>query len=464
VQFYDKSIANLDYEQPQNAWLKPLFEAGELAGAFTRSAAQDSFDATRADNIGQKIVAWSGVIQHLLERYVRESTMSATYMLELYKSMPQQNTMSFKQFQKQLRENRIRVPEDTAKAAATEALRITDMTNGSIYAATAQRFSMSNITNPIYLFKRYPLAMLNLLASTFKESLKGATPEDRRIAMMQFASILGSTFILSGISGLPGFYPFEAIYNFLKDDEDEDLETMIRTSVLGERGLTGLVDYYTGLSIGSRTGLSGAFYRPGFGSEDLPTSAVLVETLGGPLAGLFTKWDRASYFWGEGEYWRATEAAMPTAIGNAMKATRFAAEGVRTMRHDPIIDEIGPFGVGAQFFGFMPKEYARQLAQNNYLRGMQNTVSKKRTQLLSRWNKAILYGDPDELRNVERDIREFNRTYPYAKIDRESKKDSLKAFKRRTEETHHGLYWNKRYVPMLQQASDDFGRATVFSE
>jgi hypothetical protein len=304
-----------------------------------------------------------------------------------------------------------------------------------------------------------------MLWHTMKRAADGSNdPVDRRVAAMQFAGISGSIAMFAGASGIPMFHTVAALYNLFKDDEAEDFETMIRTGVLGERGLTGLVDYYTGLSVSSRIGLSGVFYRPGFNTENQTALATLLEGFGGPVIGLFNKYsDRVPYFFTEGEYWRMTEALMPTSMGNAMKGVRFYTEGARTLRYDPILDEVGPFSALAQGLGFMPTEYARQLAQNNYYRKLDNRISERRTKLLSRRYKAYRMGDTDELRRVMRDIAEYNRENPQYPITPESLEDSLRSHRDTTSRMHHGVTFSRKNEPMFLRDAEDWGNATAFA-
>src|SRR6056297_2912530 len=176
------------------------------------------------------------------------------------------------------------------------------MTNGSILAATAPALSQGNVGSVIYLFKRFPLSMLNMLWHTLSRSIDSTNnKEDRRIAALQFGGMAGSITLLAGASGIPGFHMASALWNLIKEDDDEDLETLIRTGVLGEVGLTGLIDYYAGVSVSSRIGLSGTFYRPGFNTEDQKPLLTLLEGFGGPVVGLFNKYtDRVPYFFQEG--------------------------------------------------------------------------------------------------------------------------------------------------------------------
>ena len=465
VGFYDFSVSNLDFAKSENGYLKKLFEIADIAGVFNRSLTQDILDETGAKGWVQKTAAYSGLMQHHTERYMRESTLLSTYLLELKKNLPEGKALSMKQFQKAMADGRIRVPDDIAQAAAKEAVYTSDMTNGSILAATAPALSQGNVGSVIYLFKRFPLSMLNMLWHTLSRSIDSTNnKEDRRIAALQFGGMAGSITLLAGASGIPGFHMASALWNLIKEDDDEDLETLIRTGVLGEVGLTGLVDYYAGVSVSSRIGLSGTFYRPGFNTEDQKPLLTLLEGFGGPVVGLFNKYtDRVPYFFQEGEYQRMTEALMPTSIGNAMKSFRFATEGARTLRYDPLIDDIGPFSVGAQFFGFMPTEYARQLAQNSYLRGVDSGINEKRTKLMKQVYIGQKMGDTDTVRRTIAKIQEFNRMYPQAAITPETLSKSLRSHRDTTSRMHHGITFSTKNEPYLKQRASDFGNATAFS-
>lgn len=465
VGWYDFSVSNLDFTDPSNAYLQNLHDVADQAGIFNRSLTQDILDETGAKGWVQKIAAYSGLMQHHSERLMRESTLLSTYLMELHGSMPGAKNMPFKSFVKALQRGNLTVPEALGTAAARNAVYTSDMTNGSVLAAAAPMTSQSDVGSVIYLFKRFPLSMLNMLWHTMKRAAASTNdPVDRRVAAMQFAGISGSMAMLAGASGLPMFHTVAALYNLFKDDEDEDFETMIRTGVLGERGLTGLVDYYAGISVSSRIGLSGVFYRPGFNTENQTALATLLEGFGGPVVGLFNKYtDRVPYFFTEGEYYRMTEAIMPTSIGNAMKAIRFNSEGARTLRHDPILDEVGPLAAGAQFFGFMPTEYARQLAQNNYIRGVDNAINKRRTKLLSRRYKAYRLRDVVELRKIAQDIAEFNRDHPQYPITAETLERSMDSHKETTSRMHHGITYSRKNEPLLIQRAEDFGPATAYA-
>ncbi len=466
VGVYDFSVSNLDFNDPKNAYLKDLFEVGDIAGMFNRSLTQDILDETGAKGWVQKTAAYSGLMQHHTERYMRESTAISTYLMELHKQMPEGTAVNFKQFLKKVQDGTIEIPSDIGQAAAKKAVRTTDMTNGSILAATAPLVSQSDLGSVVYLFKRFPLAMLNMLWHTAKRAtISPESAEDRRIAALQFGGMAGSIMLLAGASGIPGFHMASAAFDLMKGEEDEDLETLIRTGPLGELGLTGLVDYYAGVSVSSRIGLSGVFYRPGFNTENQSSIATLLEGFGGPVVGLANKYlDRVPYFFQEGEYQRMTEALMPTSIGNAMKSIRFATEGARTLRYDPILDDVGPFAAGAQFFGFMPTEYARQLAQNSRFREVGSGINEKRSKLMRKVYLAERKRDTTALRNTMADIRDFNRRYPHAAIDQETLNRSLKSHRTTTSRMHHGISFSRKNEPYINRLARDWDSPTVWSD
>ena len=456
--WYDFSLSNLDFSQTQNAFLEPLHRVGERLAEFNRSSILEELNAIGARGFMEKAAAYSGLLQHHMERYTRENTAIATYLMELYKRSGQEGRVSFKQFVSGMRDGSITMDADVMTEVARQTWRTTDRLNGVPLATDAPLWAQSDIGRVAYLYKRYGLSMIHLLLNTFMRGLKGASPETRRTALLQVGSILGSVALISGAQGLPMFHLVAALYNMLKDDDDEDLETVIRTGALGEVGLTGLANHLTGTNVSERIGLSGIFYRPGFNTEGQTPAGILLEGLGGPVVGLFNKYaGRVPELLSEGEYYRATEAAMPSAMGNMLRAFRYGTEGATTMRGDPIVAEFSPYEIGAQFFGFQPAEYGRQLAINSQLRNIDNALNRRITRLLARRNQAIRAGDRDGVREAMEGIREFNRRYPHAAISSETLDRSLSSFQRTTGRMRSGITFSDRNEAFLERLSREYG-------
>jgi hypothetical protein len=481
---FDYSLDNTDLTDPSNplAYLAPLQDLGRRSGIFGRSLMQDITDGqgtSARGNIGsiaQKIVAKSGIFQHYAERYNRETALISAYLLALKKAAKDSNMGDFsvKQLTKKLEAGEITFTESQMSDAAVEAADISEKTNGSMYAASSTQAAQSDIGSIIFLFKRHPLSMYNLIFQTMMRSVKtkaqiamlpeserAAALEDRRIAQLQLGGMMGATALTAGALGLPLVQQIGWIYDMFAEDDEEDFETVTRIA-LGEWGALGFIDYITGARVSERISMSGAFYRPGFSSENLPVLFQAIEGLGGPVVGLMLKQDRTYKLFAEGDLWRGTESLLPSAVANVLRGIRYADEGVRTRRYDPVIDDIGPFSVAGQFFGFMPAEYARQLDVNAAGLRIDNAINKKRTRLLSKLNRSDIVGDRETSRDTMREIAAFNRRNPNNQITSDTIEKSRKTFKKRTDKTNHGVVYTDRNLSRIMETVNAFGPATFY--
>ena len=470
VGWYDFSLDNLDLTQADSAfgYLAELQDVARRNGVFNRSLIQDILQGegvTGASGAWQSFMAKTGIFQHHAERSTRETTLIAAYLLALQETAKKANMgdYSVKQLSAKMQDGSLQFTSEQMRAAAMDSVNTTEKTNGSLYAATAPLASQSDLGNIMYLFKRHPLSMYNLLYQTVKRSLpSNASLEDKRIARMQLAGMMGMVGLTAGALGLPLVQQIGWMYDLFADDDEEDFETVVRTT-LGEFGSFGVVDYLTGLRVSERVGLSGSFYRPGFNTENTPLLYQIIEGVGGPIVGLGLKYtDRVPKLLADGEIQRATEAVVPTAIGNMLRSIRFANEGILTTRGDPIVGDIGPFGATAQFFGFMPAKYAQQLDINSAGSRIDNAINQKRTNLLRKLYKAMELGDGASVRDVERDIAAFNLRHPYNPITEDTKKQSLKSHETTTSEMHHGVQFSKRNLDRIMRTVNDFGPASAY--
>lgn len=468
---FDYSIDNLDTTRPQSRFLAVLQDRARKEGIFNRSLAQDITDgagelnpASRAGQLAKKVVANSGIFQHYSERYSRETALISTYLLALRKAAKDTNMGDFsvKQLTKKLEDGSLQFTPEQMDAAALEAVNTSEKTNGSLYAATGPQASQSDIGSILYLFKRHPLSMYNLLYQTMKRSLpSNASIEDKRVARFQLAGMGGMIALTSGALGLPLVQQMGWMYDLMAEDDEEDFETVVRIA-LGEYGAFGMVDYLTGLKMSERIGLGGAFYRPGFASEDIPLPFQIAEGVGGPVLGLMLKSERTMGLFADGEMWRGTESLMPSAVANAMRSVRYMDEGIRTRRHDPVIDDIGPFGATAQFFGFMPAEYARQLDVNAAGLRIDNAIRQKRRNLLGKLNRARTLGDVRLVAETLEEVYAFNARHPYNPITDDTMDRSERAFLNTTSRMHHGVQYTEKNMPRISETLNAFGAATPY--
>ena len=462
VRIWDYSVDNLDVTNPENAYLAQLQDTAKRNGVFNRSLLQDELLGEQPTAF-QRVSAATGIMQHHAERYSRETALLSAYHLDLQSQMG--NTENIGDFVAKLRDGTLTPTPAQARAAAESAVNTSEKTNGPIYAAAGPMASQSDIGAILYLFKRHPLAMLNLVGQTALRANPFGTnnPEERRIAQKQLGGMMGMMSLMAGTMGLPLMQQIGWLYDSLFADDDEpDFETVVRTTI-GEAGAYGLVDFLTDTRISERIGLGGAIYRPGFASDQLPLPYQVLEGIGGPVIGLGLKYlDRVPTLLSDGEYQRAMEAMLPSAVANVARAVRFGDEGIRTMRYDPIVDDIGPFSVAAQALGFMPAEYAQQLAINTLGTRINNAIDTKRTKLLRQRYVAMRKGDFERVREIDASIQEFNQRHPGNAITADTLSDSLTSHLRTTSRTHHGVTYSPRNEAYIRSLTEQFGPSSIF--
>jgi len=380
-------------------------------------------------SIVTKVNKLSGIMMHMGERMNRQVTMIAAYNLELAKLKKQGRTI-----------------DDAAMAeAADRALYLTEMTNGGIAAAAAPLIAQkSSIGRLAFMFKRYGVSMYYLLFKSARTALTDQDKATRTAAWKQVGYIAGMTALTAGVSGLPMFGAIAMLYNMFKDDDEEDLESIVRKGI-GELPFKGLLNYTTGLEIASRMGLSDLIMRDVINENEKTLPVRLLEAFGGPVYGTFTKWERAAELMKEGHYDRAIEAALPSALGNMFKSFRYANEGANTLRGDPITGDINTWNVAAQFFGFAPAEYVRQLEINALVKGIDKAVTEEKTKQLKRYYVASRMGDTEGREEAKEALQELRQKYPklFPEGIEQSIQRSMAQHMRTTKEMYHGVTLSK---------------------
>jgi hypothetical protein len=347
-------------------------------------------------------------------------------------------------------------------AAGLTAVNATEKTNGPTFANQRPRMAQSDIGRVAYLFKGHPMAMLNLLWQTAQNST-GPKTEERSIARAQLVGMLSALGAVGGIMGLPMMQQVAMLHDyFWAEDDEPDFETKVRI-LAGERGAFGMLDFLLGVKVSNRLALGDAVYRPAMGSETDAPIFKFVEGVGGPVVGLALKYTspRTIAHLDEGRYDRFLESILPSAAANVARAWRYGTDGIENLRGDLMVDDIGPFHIGAQAFGFMPTVYAQQLAKNSVGTRINNAIESRVQRLLRKRNKAIMDGDIAALRQAEEEIREFQKRHP-GRIDRGTLDSSIRSFRDRTAKTNYGLYVPPRNQAYIEGILDDIGRPTAF--
>jgi hypothetical protein len=433
-----KSISNYDLNNLPDM-LKAirgdiLIRMGIDQGQFNQSMTQENLEVGR-DAPLETFNKFSSFMFHHSERFNRETTLTAAYMLEV-KKMQQ--------------EKKGPLTDADYEQAAQEAINQTEFTLGATAAAGRPIVAQNAIGNVLFLFKRFAISKYYMMAKLAKEAAGGD-----KAAQAAARNFLVMTGLLSGLGGMPLMGGIGAIYNMFADDDEDDFEAATR-KLVGEGIYGGLANELLGIDLANRISMNSLLYRAPLIDKDQSNFFTLVEQLGGPVVGVALSMERGVKDIYEGEVYRGIEAMAPAAFRNGMKSLRFATEGATTRRGDPITEDINPYNIAMQFAGFAPQAYIQQLEFNKNNRRRQEAIDSRRTKLLRRRNMAMREGDRDEVRKVDQEIQKFNEGLPEgaekSRITSDTKKRSFRTFGRTTEKIRGGM----TYTPFMEKSLQEF--------
>jgi negative regulator of replication initiation len=218
----------------------------------------------------------------------------------------------------------------------------------------------------------------------------------------------------------------------------------------------GALNYLTGTAVANRIGLSDLLINStGYREQDNAILAFM-QLMGGPAYGVADRMQQGVKLIMEGETLRGLERMLPAGIANGFKGYRFATEGANTLRGDPIVGEMSTANAFAQFFGFAPAEYTRQLEINANLKNIDRRATEERTKLLRQYYISMRMGDTDGAQDVMTDMLKFNRRFPTAAITAKTIQSSMAQHMKTSQEMYHGITLSKSLRPMLLQNAAEF--------
>jgi len=437
------SISNYAPDSVEGKKYATLIRIADEQGQLNRSQLYEIISGDTRTGPLAKINAMAGWAFHHGERMNREVTMLAAYDLELAK----------------LKKQGI-IGEAAEVQAANNAIYIGELTNGGISAAAAPRIAQSSIGKLLFMYKRYGVSMYYMMFKTAKEALKNADPAVRKAAWQQLGGIVGMSALMAGVQGIPMFGLASMVYALFCDDDDDDLDTVTRKG-LGEFMYKGPIEYFTNLAVASRISMSDLIIRDTKGGSNAGTfSQQLLTAMGGPAVGVTDRIQRGYSKIAEGHFERGLEDILPAFAANMLKAGRYVTEGTQTLRGDAITGDVSAWNAGAQFFGFAPADYTRQLEENSRLKGVDKYTNQTGTKLRQKWNLARTVGDAEGMSDARDELLKLGAKHPGLGLNagtiNEALQDSADAYNRATKEMVHGVRFSKKMAKELKADSAEY--------
>jgi len=424
--------------------LKPLVEMMAARGQLNRSLFADNLgvdSSGRERGIADTVSAASAFMFHNVEVFNRQVTAISAYQLELARLKKAEPSLSSAERQRK---------------AAESALYDTQMTNGGSVLETAPRLSQQGLGRIALMYKTYGIQMYYSMFKTVRDGVEAhfaGDKEARNQALRQFSGVLGASFMLAGVVGMPLARELMQLMDLLFfDDEEDSAETRVRKAI-GEGFYKGPLTALLGVDMSSRIGLSGLILQANRFNHDASLEEDVFHYFGGPAWSVVSSYKRGLDDIMNGEVERGVESMLPAGVRNMYQAAfRFPNDdGILTRRGDPIMDDLSFGQLAAKFVGFAPAEYTRNQEMNQQTKNIDRAVNAQRTNLLRRYYVSMRMGDYDERRNLMGRIREFNRRHPTARIDGDSFNRSM----RQHMETSATMYNGITISPNMRRALEE---------
>ena len=344
-----------------------------------------------------------------------------------------------------------------------------DVTERSMFdysVANKPRYLQESATLKVVLqFKQFPQQMTYFLVHNFYNMIKGADKATRREATARFVGTMGMAGIFSGVTGLWGFSTVANIANavingLFKDDDDEepfDFELAFMNWAIDTFGantgtaLTRGIGNAAGADIASHVKLDDMWRLDSRRNNQDQVQALqsfLVNLLG-PTAGLFVNAAEANKLYNEGHMDLAMEKILPAFLRGPAITYRYAQEGVLNKSGDVLMNEVGPFDLMMQSLNVRSAKLAEIQYYNITIKGQEQATQKERQNLLNLYALAFMSNDSDTLDTVYDKIDKFNDKHPSLDIPLKSLTSTVKEHMKKSSETEHGLYIDKKLRGIL---------------
>lgn len=373
-----------------------------------------------------KVMGWLAWGFHHTERLNREVTFLAAYRMARAKGLPH-------------------------VGAVQKAGDLTWRTHFDYQNTSRPRIMHNDTMKALLVFRNFTINMLYRLFRDIHQAASGDTPEVRREAKIQLAGITGMMMLSAGITGTWGFGILMVLASAFMDD-DKDPEAELKKNMVEALGpmmagivLDGVPGYATGTSLSDSIGMRDLWFRsPSTQLEGKDEADYWKAQLLGAAPSIADNIVRGYGLLKEGQTYRGIETMMPKAIKDPMKAFRYSTEGATNKRGDVIVEDIGTMDIIRQALGFVPAKIAEQYDINNAGYNLQQTILRKRQQLMDEWWKAEEKEDESKLEILEKDIEAYNDKYPEQEITPKTLRRSARTREDNAENATGGIRYNRK--------------------
>ena len=424
--------------------VKRASEEGQLTKSFIMdelSLQREAFKSgkDRTGNVFRqtldKITGISAIGFNVAERFNRQTTMVATYNLELARISKGKDGFNF--------------TEEQLNEAADKAFYVTQETNGGAFREVGPRISQSGWLSVALMYKSYGFRMYQTMIKSAITAARGTTfspdpKENARLRKVAIHQLIGwhlSSLFFAGVYGIPLYGAVSMAINLFLDDEEDDVDNIVR-KYIGELAYKGVVNEVTNVDIASRVRLTGLLIQSNKYNSNASAEETIGFYMGGPAISTAKRFGRGVESLLEGDIEKGIESMLPAGIANFYKASpigRVYRDGFETKRGDPIYDDVTSGELAGQLFGFAPLEYTRRIEENMNAKNVEGAIKRKKSKILKRLYVSMRSNNSSDRVAALADMRKFNKRHPRYAILPETVERSMKAHQRTSATMHNGV-------------------------
>jgi hypothetical protein len=249
---------------------------------------------------------------------------------------------------------------------------------------------------------------------------------------------------------------------FFGDDAEDKFSSAIIEALghrLGGMALNGVPGDVLGIDLSQRIGMPDLWFR----SPDRELEGATefdywaMQVLGAGVGILRNAWTGVSMI-AEGNTYRGVETIMPKFAKDLMRSYRYMSEGARTLKGDPIVEDMDVASALKQALGFTPAELTERYDQNRSMKNHEQRILDERSRILSDFDQAQREGQSTAA--VVDAIDSFNRANPDYPITARSLRQSMRSRQQMRERKIGGVYLNPRLADRMRDEAPEL----IYSE
>lgn len=281
----------------------------------------------------------------------------------------------------------------------------------------------------ILQFRKFQIIQLSMMTRLLADSMRG---QNKAVAAKSLGFLLGHIGVMAGALGLPFMSLIAPVLAAAVGDGDDpdDLEYLLRKAIDDEAAANLILrgaPAGMGVNLSNRLGMQNMTSVFPFAEKDPLSKEGFQEralALLGPWAGLGANAADGIHLMMRGDYWKGAEKLIPKGPAGALKAMRFAVDGVTQRSNNDMLlrpEEISLLDASFQALGLPTTKLSERQRRQGELIKVEDHFKQLATDIKYKYTKAVKEGDSGEIAELQKEWASLQE----AKVRNGFKRDGL---------------------------------------